>query len=300
MRTAQPLPAAWQHRSFSVADAVANGIPEQRLRRRDLHAPFHGVRAPASAHLDDLELARAYASRPAAELVFAHATAAKIWGFPMPGWLERGTDLHVLHLGGGRAPRGRGIVGHKTLKRLIPERVSGLNVTSAIDTWLMLGRCLSVDELIVAGDRLLQWQGELATRDAMDDSIRANTGARGIRNARLAFDEIRAGSRSPRETLTRLAITRCGLPYPSLNAPIALANGSVVHGDLVWRRWRVVLEYEGEQHLYDDAQWAKDLRRYNDLSAVGWVTIRITKRMLPPEIVAVTARALKSAGWRAR
>ncbi|MBA8817432.1 hypothetical protein FHX48_002531 [Microbacterium halimionae] len=283
-----------------MADAVASGVPTQRLRRGDLYAPFHGVRAPASTHLDGLELARAFAARSTDEFVFAHATAAKLWDFPMPSWLERGTDLHVLHLRGGRAPRGRGVVGHKTSKRLVPERVEGLDATSPIDTWLMLAPSLTVDELIVAGDRLLQWRGELATKEAMDDAIRARTGARGIRNARLAFDEIRAGSRSPRETLTRLAITRGGLPEPTLNAPIVLLNGNVVHGDLVWRSWRLVLEYEGEQHLYDDAQWASDLRRYNDLSAAGWVTIRITKRMLPPEIVAATARALRSRGWRAR
>jgi very-short-patch-repair endonuclease len=47
--------------------------------------------------------------------------------------------------------------------------------------------------------------------------------------------------------------------------------------DLAYPAHRVAIEYEGEHHLTDPAQWAKDILRYERLIAAGWLPIRVTK-----------------------
>lgn len=61
----------------------------------------------------------------------------------------------------------------------------------------------------------------------------------------------------------------------------------------MFRRERVVVEYEGEQHLIDAVQWAIDLQRYNDLALSGWLVIRLSKRMGDAEILARVRHALR-------
>ena len=54
------------------------------------------------------------------------------------------------------------------------------------------------------------------------------------------------------------------------------------------------MEYEGEHHLTDPVQWAKDLVRYNDLALSGWLVIRLSKHMSDGEIIARVAAALRT------
>ncbi|WP_157535964.1 hypothetical protein [Microbacterium sp. Root166] len=88
------------------------------------------------------------------------------------------------------------------------------------------------------------------------------------------------------------------MPEPALNAEIVLPR-RIVHGDLVFREWRTLVEYEGDQHRTDAVQWSRDLERYNDLVEAGWLVIRVSKSMPSGEVVARVARALHSRGCRA-
>ncbi len=47
--------------------------------------------------------------------------------------------------------------------------------------------------------------------------------------------------------------------------------------DLAYPDWLIAIEYEGEHHLTDPAQWAKDIRRHELLESLGWIVIRVTK-----------------------
>ncbi|AZS37057.1 hypothetical protein CVS47_01682 [Microbacterium lemovicicum] len=269
------------------------GVASQRLRRRDVVAPFFGVRAPKDGVVDLIDLCRAYAVVERRDFLFSHVTAARLWGVPLPRFLEVDARLHVLLPGGSNRPRADGVVGHTTLMTVTAARLHGLQLTGPATTWSALSSTLSLDALVVAGDRLLHWRQPLCSVDDLHEAVWALSGRRGARTARAALEEIRPRSRSPRETRCRLALTRAGLPEPELNASIEMVGGTVIFGDLVYRRDRVLIEYEGTQHRTDDDQWSRDLRRYNALSLAGWRVVRVTNAMSDGEIVALVRRAFQ-------
>ncbi|WP_067949529.1 hypothetical protein [Agromyces sp. NDB4Y10] len=293
---ARPLPPQLRRVPFSVPRADELGVPRGRLRALDLSAPFHGVRAtvPPATHA---ERCAAFAARMPVTQVFSHATAALLWGVPLPSALERG-PLHVSALRG-REPRVPGVVGHRLrADRVRVGAVRGLPVVSACDSWCQLATALSHDDLVAAGDRLLGWPRPLVSADELDAAIERHRGGRGTSARDAARLDLRPGAASPRETRLRLQVIRAGFPEPELNAPIPLSAGWTAHGDLVFRAYGVLLEYDGEQHRGDDAQFHRDVERLNDLAADGWIVIRVGRRLPMQRALDQLERAMRSRGWR--
>lgn len=291
-----PLPHMFQARAFSTADAIGRGVPRQRLRRTDLEAPFHGVRAPRGWPATVEARCRAYAARMPRHHVFSGPTAALLWGIPLPATLESGSRLHVTALGDDRAPRGRLVAGRRTGREVATTWLRGLHVLTPVDAWLDLATMASLDALVAAGDRLLGLPAPLATRFEIEAGLTRYGGRRGAKRLRAAAAMLRADVYSARESRTRLLIMRAGLgcSEPEPNGIIELHHGGRTRGDLVFRRERLVVEYEGEHHLTDPVQWARDLERYNDLALSGWLVIRLSRRMRDDEIVARIAVGLRS------
>ncbi|KQZ84471.1 hypothetical protein ASD56_10970 [Microbacterium sp. Root166] len=296
MRSPRPLPPSHSGRPFSVADALSAGIPSSRLRRSDLRSPFHGVRVPVGAAGLRAEC-ESYATRMPETWVFSHTTAARLLGLPLPRRLEREPGVHVTAVGG-RAPRGKGVIGHTTVRDPRVWQTRGLRITAPERTWADLAPLLTLDELIVVGDRIVGLPRPPGTPIAMHGAVQESAGMRGSLALADALELVREGSRSPRETRARVALIRAGMPEPALNAEIVLPR-RIVHGDLVFREWRTLVEYEGDQHRTDAVQWSRDLERYNDLVEAGWLVIRVSKSMPSGEVVARVARALHSRGCRA-
>ena len=125
---------------------------------------------------------------------------------------------------------------------------------------------------------------------------------RGKRNADRAVSLVRPGAESRPETLVRLAIRQAGLPEPEVNVTISDARGRFIgRGDLVYRQWRVIVEYDGEQHRTDNRQFDRDVGRLDDFAAHGWRVVRIVGRSFfgnPAECMERVRRALLAAGWR--
>jgi hypothetical protein len=131
--------------------------------------------------------------------------------------------------------------------------------------------------------------------------IDRHKGKRGLRKAKEAIKLVRVGSDSPQETALRLAMVRAGLPEPELNAPIIGEDGARHHEpDLSYRKYRIGIEYEGEQHG-EDGQIVRDITRSENYEALGWTEVRISKRHMVNEgkpAVAKVRSALIRAGWR--
>jgi hypothetical protein len=292
-----PLPAALGP-EFSTREAGDVGVTRRRLRAQDLVAPFHGVRAIGEPTISLEQRARAYLRVMGSRQVFSHATAALLHEIPLPWRLQRDERLHVTALDGIRAPRGVGVVGHRTTASVHIRMFRGLRVLSPADTWCSLATMLGLDDLICAGDRVLGLPWPLASADEVERAIERHGRRAGATTMRDALTEMRSGSFSPRETMTRLVLVRAGLPMPELNSPIWLRSGRTTRGDLVFRPWRVLVEYDGEQHATDLAQWRTDVDRLNDFTQDDWRVIRVTKRTSPDELVARTRLALHERGWR--
>lgn len=294
--------------SFGVCDALRRGVSASRLRGSDLARPFHGVRAtdpppeeaadPWRARRERLVwLARAYAPRMSPGQFFSHDTAAALWGAP----LSTGDDvLDVTTLGSGALVRATGVRGHRATSRFATVRdVAGLPVSSPATTWAMLGRDRTVDELVAVGDHLCRnWRRgfgrpgaghpPLTTVDELGAALAAGRRL-GIGRLREALPLVRTDAWSPRETATRLAIVRAGLPEPQLNVDVFDETGGFLACvDLCYPEQRVAIEYQGQRH---GAQYARDVERIERLRAAGWIVIQVTSELLRfPEIIARRVR----------
>jgi hypothetical protein len=298
--------------AFTWPEAKAAGVGARRLAASMLDRPFRGVYlVPHPDPPDQVALARAYAKRMPPTQFFSHSTAAAILGVPLPPPVAGSRTLHVSVRLGAQPARARGVIGHT----LAPDRIDvvdlgGLRLTSPATTFALLGGMLAVDDLIIAGDHLITGEvprggaPALTTLQVLRDGVRRYGGCRGVRRLRAALDEIRFGSLSPRETLTRLLIVRSGLPQPDLNHPVFDDFGTLVAlVDLAYPGQRVGIEYEGDGHR-EKARFRDDILRRERLEDLGWTIVRLTADDISerhPERVAETLRRidarLRSRGW---
>jgi hypothetical protein len=291
---ASRLPAELETVPFTVRQAAAYGLTRRRTRARDLTTPFRGVRT-SPHNLDLVGLCKAYATRMPQGQVFSHRTAAMLWKLPLPD--SAPLPLHVAVPAPLRQPRMKGVVGHRLGTHAETRFIAGLPVVAPCDAWCQLADSLGPDDLVAAGDRLLGWRDALATLDELDRAIVRFGSRPGVAALRRARIDIRPRSASRRETLLRLNVLRHGYPEPECNGAIELSAGWMTHGDLVFRRYRVLLEYDGEQHRTDDRQFHRDVERLNDLATDGWIVIRVGRRLPLRRALAQLDRALRARGW---
>lgn len=143
-------------------------------------------------------------------------------------------------------------------------------------------------------------QNPLATMAQLGEAVRRYGSRRGARLLRECLEWIRPGVDSPRETKLRLVLVRAGMPEPEVNGVIFDSNGEfLAFGDLVFRRYRVVAEYDGEVHRWEE-QYHRDVDRLDALADETWRVVRINKTHLRGDgrvAVGKVARALRAAGW---
>ena len=75
----------------------------------------------------------------------------------------------------------------------------------------------------------------------------------------------------------------------------------IATGDLVYRLYRVLVEYDGEQHRTDEEQYHWDVDRLDRIMEADWRVIRINKshlRSKPASVLRKVETALRAAGWR--
>ena len=99
----------------------------------------------------------------------------------------------------------------------------------------------------------------------------------GVQRARQAAAEVTDRSASLPESELRWDLKQGGLPDPELNVDIYDDHGQwLARGDLVYRPWKVLVEYDGWQHERDAAQRQRDHLRREALEAAGWRVIVVT------------------------
>lgn len=303
MRRPRELPSHLRCQPFTVSQARSAGLSRRRTRAADLVSPCHGVRATAGAGEGLLERVRALTCVTGA--VVSHASAAVLWGFPLPLALQHLVLIHLTVLPGRRAVRRRGVVGHQ--QALQPEEITpGRHVacTSPLRTWFDLAGILSLDELVIAGDFLLRRRNPLTTQRELDAYLDGKRGYPGYRRAVRARALIRADTDSPKETELRLLLLRHGLPEPGINAPIFDQSGGWIQDpDLSYDNEKVAIQYDGGHHA-TPAQRRSDIFRDENAKDAGWRVVVLTQWDLTPfapgmEPSAVTRvrAALRERGW---
>jgi very-short-patch-repair endonuclease len=177
--------------------------------------------------------------------------------------------------------------------------------------WVGLATSLDLDDLVAAADHLVLDPYRLDPYDVRPYCSIAELGSalRGVRvhggaAARRALRLVRQGAESRPETLLRLLLRRAKLPEPELARNLHDASGNwLARVDLYFSEYRVVVEYDGEQHRNDRRQYLRDEGRIDALIAADYSVVKIRSDHLfqRPDIgVARVTSALRNRGWTPR
>jgi hypothetical protein len=228
------------------------------------------------------------------QAVFSDETAAELFGLPLPPGphlMHVSVPAHVSQV------RRRGMVGHvRELTDGEITEIGGLPVSTAARTYLDLAARLPRGMVLALGDALLHRR--LVSMDELAAITDAHKGYRGVVRAREMLELLDPKSESPRESMLRLLLLDAGLPRPEANVNIYDSHGAfVARVDLLFRRHRVIVEYDGDQHRTDRAQYARDVYRTTQLATLGYTVLRFTAadlRLRPAWVVTTVRDALRS------
>jgi hypothetical protein len=164
---------------------------------------------------------------------------------------------------------------------------------SAEHCWLIAASTLNLLDLVTAGDALLRKRRTTVAR--LESAVRGHRG-RGIVLARTAVMLVRERVDSPRETWLRLCLVLAGLPMPECNLIVGDDRGPIGRVDLVYVAFKLIIEYEGDQHRTDRNQWNRDIDRHEDFARDHWTLIRVTSERArwPRQLVRTVYRALSA------
>lgn len=268
-----------------MSDVGFHGLGRGRLRGRGIEHPFRGI---ASVDLDatrTLDRCRAYEPLLDSRHFFSHTTSAALFGIPLPK-SDLQAPLHVSGLDTSTSCRRADIAGHvlngarfRVMLRL------GLPVISAADTFVQLARMLCFADLIAAGDFLITGprrkdgsrRPALVTLAELQLAVLRHAGGRGVVAAASALPLLRTGVDSRPETHLRLLLIDAGFPEPVPDVETLVDHGRLkLHADLTIVEYRVVIEYEGDEHRLSARRFRADITRRELFEAAGWRVIRAT------------------------
>lgn len=248
---------------FTRAEARAAGIPIAALRGPRFQKVFYDLYVASSVVLTPRVRAKAALRVCDDESYVSHFTAAEVWGGTVPE-----QPLTHVSVRTGRRPERRGIRSHAAREGANTTTFDGMPVTTPEETFLDLSSHLTLVELVVLGDSLV---GKRRTTPGQLMEAAAAFRGKGARLARRAAALVRCGVDSPMESRLRLLLVLAGLPDPTVNFLVQDRDGAVVmRFDLSYPDLKVIIEYDGRQHARDDAQWARDIARREELDRLGW------------------------------
>lgn len=196
------------------------------------------------------------------------------------------------------------VVGRDTLLAGEVKSLGGIAVTTVARTAFDLGRRGSRGRAMERLDALAR-----ATRfapEAVLTVLDAHPRVRGRRRVPGLLDFVDAGAQSPKETWLRLMLIEAGFPRPQTQIPVLAADGYPRYFmDMGWPEFMVAVEYDGEQHRTDPAQYRSDVLRSEYIDGLGWRRIRVLAGHRRDDVIERVARAgvprdfIDCAAWQA-
>lgn len=282
------IPASLLHRPFRRAQAFEAGATKKMLEGSRFVRIYPGVWRHRDHVMTDPDWV------VAARLALpAHARLTGISRIQQLG-LDFGPKLPVrfvvegdLHLAF------ENVFLHRT-KRLAPTDDIGVVPPGAFISYCARARVI---DAIKVGDWLLH-QGHTTQAEIRNLAL-SGLWRHGADEAIWVLDHLDARSRSLPESETRSILGFAGLPKPEVNAAVDVREQVEVIGDLVYRPWRTVVEYEGVHHQEDRGQYNADLDRYGLMRAADVQYVQVTKERLqrPRTLVGDVYRTLLAGGY---
>ncbi len=193
-------------------------------------------------------------------------------------WIDASRPAELIRSAHVHAPKGI-VVRAETLAPDEVCLVDGRRVTTPARTAFDLGRRLPFDTAIEVIDALCNATGLTPAEVLVVAQSHPHT--RGIVQLRRVLALVDGGAESLQETRTRLLLVRDGLPTPATQIRIVDVRGRfVARADLGWPEWKVIVEYDGEQHWTDPVQRSRDIDRIAELEALGWRIVRVSSELL--------------------
>lgn len=299
-----PLPP----RAFLVGEGMRGELSRRQLRHPRFEAPHRGVRRlkddARSAHLRE-RVARAAADylpllRRERREAFSHTTALHLYGAP----IRTPVEVHVSIAAPHGPARGRNVLGHHHGARVRPRalRVAGaataLPCVPPATALIQSASLLSFREQVVAIDHLVRVRGRAGGEWSLAElhdlaAAVADSSARGILRLRAALSVARIGAESRMESLQHFELARMGVDTLELQADLHDREGVWIgRFDSVDRVKRRILEYDGEQHRIDRAQYLHDERRLDRARDEGYRVMRTHYEDFRPEALERTRAGL--------
>jgi very-short-patch-repair endonuclease len=114
---------------------------------------------------------------------------------------------------------------------------------------------------------------------------------------RIVVGEVLAGVRSVAEAEFRELILRAKLPLPLFNEPVRREDGTLIAiADAWWPEAGLVAEVDSREWHLSPADWAKTMRRHNELTSHGLQLLHFTPGQIrhePRSVITTIAGALQ-------
>lgn len=231
---------------FLRSDAAGAGLSPQALRGQRFIRLHRGVYVCADVTRDlRLALCAARLVLPT-DAAVASLTALRLFGAGVgPALPLHFATQHRQHT---RLP---GIVCHRHTHFPQVRSRNGLPVCRPEQAWVRGGLLLGFVDRVTAAEWLLHRQH--ITLASLHHHV-AGSREHGVKRARRTLAYVRARVESPRETRRRLMLVFARLPEPEPNVVLGDEWDVWVRVDLVYRGYRAIVEYDGEQHRLDRRQ----------------------------------------------
>ncbi|MBL3685911.1 hypothetical protein D3248_02930 [Leucobacter zeae] len=233
---------------------------------------------------------------------FSHTTALHLYGAPIRAAIE----LHVTISEPHAVVRLKDVIGHRTQSLDDIRQVAFPGYTRVfpcvppVVALLQAAPLLTFREQVVAADHLVKLVGPdghrvpgLSTLDELRRSAGRSTWA-GMPRFRNALQVARVGAESRYETLQHFELARMGIDRLELQAVLTDSAGNRIgRFDAVDRERMRVLEFDGEQHRTDRAQYLADVTRLDAARDSGYTVKRTHAEDFAPAALARTRRELR-------
>ena len=206
-------------------------------------------------------------------------------------WVADDATIELIHANN-KAPAGL-VARRETVHEAEVIRLNGIPVTTVERTAFDLARHSSVRQAVAGLDALAR-ATHFTAADVLTLADR-HPHVRGLRRLPTVLGLVDGGAQSPKETWLRLVLIEAGFPRPETQIPVLAPDGYPRYFlDLGWRDVMVAVEYDGEQHRTDSAQFRGDVQRAEYIESLGWRRIRVLAGDRAADIV----RRVERAGMR--
>ncbi|RAU94421.1 hypothetical protein DQP56_17815 [Mycolicibacter senuensis] len=252
------------------AALAAGDLTRYELRRHHV-AVLPNVYLPARTRPSLLQRTVAAWLWSGGQAVVAGAAAAALHGAK---WVDATVPIELI------SPNTRPPAGVLTRNDLLlpgeQQLRRGMAVTTVARTAFDLGRRGSLGQAVARLDALAN-ATRFHTAEVLD-LARRHRHTRGLRQLECALDLVDAGAESPKETRLRLLLINGGFPRPTTQIPVPGPGGLPKYFlDMGWEDLMLAVEYDGEHHRTDRAQYVWDATRLEYIRQRGWTHIKVLK-----------------------